>query len=138
MSKQQYLYDEITKLIIGQYYRVRNELKARPGYEEREKAMALSNALRQLGKSTCLEVPIVHRHNGARIGKGFIDLVVECRVVVIVRDTPKLSQKDTDILDRYLEDSGLAVGLLLNFDSSDEKGIVRRYCESNDPNKRNP
>jgi GxxExxY protein len=137
-----YLYDEITAQIWPAFRKLRGQFSAHRGYSENEKRNALLNELKAAGLAVSKEVPVVHTENGKRIGYGRMDLVLECRVVVEVKDKPALTQADIDQLDLYLINSGLPVGVLLNFGAAEanlqnpddlKKVFIRRYKRENDP-----
>ena len=141
-KKSPLLYADITNHFWPVLSKLYSEFRQRPGYSEHELRNALAQALQQRGLAVATEVPVIHRHNGQRIGVGFIDIVVECRVVVEVKNIRKLTAEHLNQLKRYVEDSGLALGVLINFgcpnaDLNSPEGrkkiFQRYYFPANDP-----
>lgn len=137
-----YLYGELTDTLWRAFRKLRQQFRARPGYSESELTAALLHELKSAGLAVSTQVPVIHRHNGQRIGVGFIDLVIECRVVVEIKNLRSLTGEHLHQLQRYVEDSGLAVGVLLNFgcpqaDLATSEGrhqvFQRYYLPGNDP-----
>ena len=140
-----YLYDDITEKIWPAFRKLRIQFKIRRGFSENEKRNALINELKATGIAVSKEVPVIHRENGKRIGIGRMDLVLECRVVIEVKDQPYIKAEDIDQLDLYLESSGLPIGVILNFGAPEadfnnpddmKKVFIRRYKRENDPTLR--
>jgi GxxExxY protein len=137
-----YLYEDITAKIWPAFRKLRTRFTYLRGLSENEKRNALMNELKDMGLSVCKEVPVIIRENGRRVGVGRMDLVVECRVVIEIKDQPYLKSEDTDQLDLYLKSSGLSIGVLLNFGAEEvdlndpnqsKKVFIRRYIPDNDP-----
>jgi GxxExxY protein len=108
-------------------------------------AIRRENALRQRGLCASKEVPVIHRHAGQRAGTGYMDLVVESRVVVEVKNIRAIREEDLQQLKQYMQDSGLPVGVVLNFGCpeanlelpEDRQKIYRRlYLSENDPRQK--
>lgn len=136
------LYEDITDHIWPVLRELHTEFRQRRGYSEHEMRNALAQALQKRGLAVATEVPVIHRQNGQRIGVGFMDIVIECRVVIEVKNVPHITSKHMDQLHRYVEDSGLAVGILINFGCLDadlrspegrKKIFYRYYHPANDP-----
>lgn len=145
--KKSYLYDDITEQVWKAFRKLMNEFRAHPGLSEIEKRNALYNALKKQGLAVSKEVPVIHRINGERVGVGYMDLVIDCRVVVEVKNVTAIQQKNVEQLESYMKDSGLPVGVLLNFgftqadlnDPSDREKVYKRlYNGANDPVKEQP
>jgi len=137
-----YLYDDITQEIWKVFRKLRTEFGSRSGLSETEKRNVLQNELKQRNLCATKEVPVIHRHNGQKAGVGYMDLVVEGRVVVEVKDIRAIRETDLQQLEQYLKDSSLPVGVVLNFgfpeanleSEEDRKKIYRRiYLRENDP-----
>ena len=139
-----YLYNGITDEVWKALRKLIPEFKIHPGLSEIEKRNALYNALNAKGLAVSKEVPVIHRHNGQRVGVVYMDLVIDSRVVVEVKDLQAIRTKDIEQLELYMKDSGLPVGVLINFGipqadlnipQDREKVFVRRYSYDNDPYK---
>jgi len=137
-----HLHGDLTEALWRSFRKLRQQFRAQPGYSESELTAALLHELKSGGLAVSTQVPVIHRHNGRRIGEGFIDLVIDCRVVVEVKNVKKLTAEHINQMHRYVEDSGLAVGVLLNFgcpnvDLNTQEGrqqvFHRHYYPPNDP-----
>ena len=116
LKKRKLLYAEITAEIWKPFRKLPKEFEAHDGFLENQKREALRNELIARGLSVCSEVPMIKRLNGKRVCRGKMDLVVECRVIVEVKNRREgIIQKDIDQTWRYLEGTGMAVGVVLNF-----------------------
>jgi GxxExxY protein len=136
------LYPELTDHLWKALRELLRGFRQRPGYSERELRNALAQSLKKRGLAVATEVPVIHRHNGQRIGVGFIDIVIACRVVVEVKNVKKVTSEHMNQLHRYVEDSGLALGVLVNLGCPDadlntpegrKKVFHRYYYPKNDP-----
>jgi len=142
-QKRKLLYEEITAEIWKAFRKLLQEFEAHDGFLENQKREALRNELIARGLTICSEVPMIKRHNGRRVGRGKVDLVVECRVIVEVKNTRDgITQEHIDQTWRYLEGTGKAVGVVLNFgcpgvdlNNAEERRKVFRRLEisENDP-----
>lgn len=146
-QKQTYLYGDLTDALWRSFRKLRQQFRARPGYNESELTAALAHELKSGGLAVSTQVPVIHHHDGNRIGVGFIDLVIDCRVVVEIKNIKKLSDEHIHQMRRYVEDSGRAVGVLLNFgcpeaDLNTTEGrqqvFQRYYYSPNDPYRSQP
>ncbi len=140
-----YLYENVIEEIWKVFRKLRAEFGAHSGLSEVEKRNVLQNELRQRGLSASKEVPVIHRHAGQRAGTGYMDLVVESRVVVEVKNIRAIRDVDIQQLQQYMKDSGLAIGVVLNFGfpeanlelPDDRQKIYRRvYLFENDPHQK--
>lgn len=142
-----YLHSDLTNALWNAFRKLQRQFRARPGYSESELTAALVHELKSGGLAVSTQVPVIHRHNGRRIGEGFIDLVIDCRVVVEVKNVKNLTAEHRNQLHRYVEDCGLAVGVLLNFGCPDadlntpegrKQAFHRYYYPPNDPYRSHP
>ncbi len=119
---RKFKHGHITKAIIAAFYRLYHS--HRRGYREREFAHALALELWRQGHRVRTEVPIYRRYRGRIVGTGKVDLVVDNRVAVEIKNVRHLSQKHERQLRAYLADGGWPVGLLLNY-GADEPQVRR-------------
>ncbi len=126
------LYQDLTSSILSAYYSVYRILSTRPGYSEENYARSLAVELRQRGLAVQEQVHITRRYRGRDIGSDFIDLVVENKVVIEVKKWARIRPEHIRQTQTYLIDSGLAVGLVLNF-GGQQPDFRRIYERSNDP-----
>jgi len=126
------LYEDLTGEILSCYYLVYRTLSNRPGYSEINYARSLANELKLRGLSVSEQVHVVRRYRGSEVGSDFIDLLVENKVVIEVKKSTRIRPEHLHQAKTYLVDSGLAVGLVLNFGSA-EPSFKRVYERANDP-----
>jgi len=132
--ERKYRYKELTSALWHALLHLRQEFThAKPA--ENQMTIALANELKKRGLSVSIEVPVVHRQNGKPIGIGYMDLLIDGRVVVEVKNAQTLSDEHLRQLRRYVDDSGKLVGVLINFGCPDtdwasyeaQRNIFRRY-----------
>lgn len=132
--ERKYRYKELTSALWHALLHLRQEFAhAKPA--ENQMTIALANELKKQGLSVSIEVPVVHRQNGKPIGIGYMDLLIDGRVVVEVKNVQTLSDEHLRQLRRYVDDSGKLVGVLINFGGpdpdwasyEDRRNIFRRY-----------
>lgn len=132
--KRKYRYEKLTSALWNTLLRLRREL-SNSGYSENQIILALADELKGRELSVSIEVPVVHRQNGRPIGIGYMDLLIDGRVVVEVKNVQTLTDEHYQQLRRYVDDSGKLVGVLINFGGSDpdwasyeaQRNIFRRY-----------
>lgn len=128
----EFLYGDLTGVIIQAFYDVFYRLRGRGGYTEAQLVDALALALRQRGLEVRKEVGVTRRYRATDIGTGFADLVVEELVAIEVKKVQRLTAQHRAQLKSYLVDGGWAVGLLINFGGAKPE-THRLYEASNDP-----
>jgi GxxExxY protein len=122
------LFEEaLTRRIIGAFYDVYNALGY--GFLESVYANALAIEVTSRGLHVVREASAEVRYKGEVVGTFRSDLLVESRVVVELKATPKLHPADPMQLLNYLRSTDLEVGLLLHFGP---EPTIRRFVASND------
>ena len=104
---------ELTREIIGAFYRCYNELGF--GFLESVYRHALATELRARHLRAIEEYPIEVSYRGVAVGLFRADLVVNDRSVIEVKSTSVLGPTDKRQLLNYLRATELEVGLLLHF-----------------------
>ena len=107
------LHWESTRLVIGTFFEVYNELGF--GFLESIYHSAMLVALRSRGLSVARDVPIEVFFRNAVIGRFQADLVVEGAVVVELNAARTILPEFEAQLIHYLRATSVEVGLLLNF-----------------------
>jgi GxxExxY protein len=115
----QLLHSDLTGDIIASFYAVRSAFKQR-SYSEANYANALAVELRERGHQVQEQKAIQRRYHGKTVGIDYLDLVVDQKVLVEVKKVSRLTRPHSEQAQTYVLDSGLVVGLLLNF-GGDEK-----------------
>ena len=112
-SASKFLHEEISNKIIRGYYDVFDVLPY--GLPESAYHRALLIALQDLGVKYETEVDLPVHFRDQLIGKYRCDLIVEAKIVVENKTSPRIVDPHRDQLLSYLKISKLQVGLLLNF-----------------------
>jgi len=126
MNADTYPEREITRAIIGAFFRVYNELGF--GFLESVYRRALAHELRKIGLRVEVEVPIDVWYDGIQVGLFRADLLVERRVIVEVKASVALVDADRKQLLNYLRATDVEIGLLLHFGP---KAVVKRLIFPN-------
>ena len=130
------LHEEITKDIIGAAMAVLNEL--RPGLDEKLYENALVIELRARGHAVEQQREYPVHYRGQFIGKLIPDLIVDGKVIADPKVVTAFHDTHVAQMLGYLNITGLAVALLLNFKESklDWKRVVneRRKKTADDTN----
>lgn len=113
MNADTYPERELTRAIIGAFFRVYNELGF--GFLESVYRRALAHELRKLRLGLDVEVPIDVWYDGIEVGHFRADLLVERRVIVEIKAATALADADRKQLLNYLRATDVEVGLLLHF-----------------------
>ena len=104
---------ELTKAIIGAFYKVYNELGH--GYSERIYRRALAIVLRELGFEAIEERKMKVFFHGVLIGEYWVDLVVNGKVLIEIKAGKEIEPRHEAQILNYLKCAGGGVGLLVNF-----------------------
>jgi GxxExxY protein len=126
------LENEITFLIRGAIFKVYNTLA--PGLLESSYEAAMGYELTKSGLMVEHQVPMPLIYERLKLDVGYrIDLLVEKKVIIEFKSVESLAEVHYKQLVTYLRLSGIKVGLLVNFNTSDIlKSIHRRVNEFED------
>ena len=118
--------NEIAYQIRGAIFTVYNALG--PGLFESVYERALSIELQKQGMHVRIQVPFIAYYNGVEIGEAFrMDMLVNDKVIVELKSVESLQLVHHKQLITYLKLTGLKLGLLVNFNTSDlNKDIIRK------------
>lgn len=117
-----YLYEDITRKIIGGLFNVYNKLGY--GYREKEFQRALAEEFKKLGLNFERELYCNLTYEGKVISKFYIDFLVEGKVVVELKVADDFYKKHFDQVMTYLKTNDLRLGLLAIF--TGQKVLVKR------------
>ena len=121
--------DGLTRRIIGFAIDVHRGLG--PGLLESAYEACLCNDLAQAGISFARQVALPVRYRGVALECGYrMDLVVADQVIIEIKSVEKLLPIHEAQLLTYLRLSGMAVGLLMNFNMPVLKDGLRRLNRS--------
>ena len=116
--------EELTGKIIGCAMRVHRTLGS--GFLESVYQNALAHELKKAGLEIACEVPLHVVYDGVVVGEFAADMLVSGKVIVENKAVQKLCSAHEVQVVNYLTATGVDVGLLLNFGSS-ELEFKRKY-----------
>ena len=113
MIKNNYLYSEITNLIIKAFYNVYNKLGY--GFLERVYENAMMIELIRLGLKAEKQKQLKVFYDQFEIGEYYADILVNDCVIVELKAAEAICPEHETQLVNYLKASDIEVGLVLNF-----------------------
>jgi len=118
------LYPELSYQIVGCAFEVYNTIG--PGLLEKQYQKAMAVEMTQKGLAFTEQAYYPIEYKGANIGKGFMDFLVEQKVVVELKRGDHFSRNHIEQVVTYLKHSNLQLGLLIHFtkDSVKHKRIL--------------
>jgi len=120
--------DEITGATIDAAMKVHSRLG--PGLLESAYQACLAYELRKRGFEVAVQIPLPVLYDGERVEVGYrIDLVIENRVVVEVKSVEAVHPIHQAQLLSYMRLSGVAVGLLINFNVLHLRDGIKRMVD---------
>jgi len=124
------IYQELTKQIIGAFFKVNNHL----GYGFLEKVYEYSMVLelRSLGLKVEKQKSIKVYYKGKEVGDYYADLIVNNSIIVEIKTADKLCVEHEYQLVNYLRATNIEIGLLMNFG---KKAEFKRKIYSNNKNQ---
>jgi GxxExxY protein len=124
------LHENVTKVVIGAFYAVYNDLGY--GFLEKVYENALTHKLGTLGLSVRQQAPIKVYYEGKLVGEYYADLLVESCTIVELKTLDRIEPPHTAQLLNYLKATEIEVGLLLNFGPEPQ---IKRQILTNDRKK---
>jgi len=116
-------FEELTGKILETAFEVSNELGA--GFLESVYEKSLLIALRAKGLSADSQIPLTVWFRGEVVGQFYVDILVEEKVILELKEVTALCPEHKAQLLNYLKATGYPVGMLLNFGTP--KLEYRRY-----------
>ena len=105
------VYPELSFKIIGIAFNVYNDLGY--GYQEKYYQKAIALDLNQGGIKYEREIPIKLEYKGEKIGKYFIDFIIENKIVLELKIGSCFHRRDIKQILTYLKASGLKLGIII-------------------------
>lgn len=107
------IYPELSYEIVGILYKVQNELgnKYQEKYYQRAIEIELKN--RNIKYERELQVDLLYNDN--RIGKYFLDFLIEEKIILEIKATDKLKMTDFKQISAYLKSKKIKLGIIANF-----------------------
>jgi len=126
-------FDTLTERVPGAVFEVSNTLGA--GFLEKVYQRALLHELRLRGIRAVAEVSFPVTYKGQLVGEFFADILVEDVLIVELKCGERFTNEDAAQRLNYLQASGRAVCLLVNFQKPEVewKRIVRGFPVSDPP-----
>ncbi len=106
-------YSDLTKQIIGAFFKVYNTLGY--GFSEKVYEKALVLELQKLGLKVKQQQKILVYYDGQEVGEYFADIIVNQVVIIELKAVRQLLKEHEAQLLNYLKATRIEVGLLLNF-----------------------
>ncbi|MBM4403001.1 MAG: GxxExxY protein [Candidatus Cloacimonetes bacterium] len=118
--------DQISYHIRGAIFDVYNKLG--PGLLESVYEKALAIEIKKIGLSVIAQVPVDILYDGVQIDNAFrMDLLIEDKVIIEIKSVDALADVHHKQLITYLKLTGLKLGILVNFNTTDlNKSIIRK------------
>lgn len=107
------VYKELSYKIVGILFSVHNELGNR--YQEKYYQRAVEKALTTNNLSFKRELVTDLEYNGEKIGKYFLDFLIEDKIILELKTVRRLNPKDFSQVLGYLRANNLKLGILVNF-----------------------
>lgn len=113
------LYPDLSYKIVGVLFDVYNKLGH--GYQEKHYEKAVALALDSVGLKYKEQLSIPLNFDGKSIGKYFIDLLIEDKIVVELKRGERVAKGNIDQIRNYLKTTGLQLGILAQFTTNGVK-----------------
>lgn len=120
------VYPELSYKVVGVLFKVHTKLGGK--YQEKYYQRAVEVALKEAGLSFEKEIAVDLNFNGTKIGKYFLDFLIEDKLILELKTTPKLTREDFKQVTAYLKAKNLKLGILANFRG--EKLYYKRILNS--------
>lgn len=116
LKRKDLIYPKLCYNIIGILFEVYNELGS--GYQEKYYQRAIAVAFRENNISFEKEVFISLRYRGSKIGRYFLDFLVEDKIVLEIKKGNYFSKGNINQIYAYLQATDVRLGILANFTST--------------------
>ncbi len=113
------VHPDLSYKIVGILFDVYNKLGY--GYQEKHYEKAVVIALNSAGLKHKEQLPVPLSFDGKSIGKYFIDLLIEDKIVVELKRGERVAKGNIDQIFNYLKTTGLQLGILAQFTTNGVK-----------------
>lgn len=120
------VYPQLSYKIVGVLYKVHSELVG--SYQEKYYQRAVKIALKNESISFEREIAVDLTYKGNKIGKYFLDFLVEDKIILELKTKPRFAKEDFRQVRAYLKAKKLKLGILANFRGN--KLIYKRVLNS--------
>lgn len=107
------IYPELSYKIVGILYEVHTKLGGK--YQEKYYQLAVEVAFKEISLSYEKEIAVDLLFNDEKIGKYFLDFLIEDKIILELKATPRFNRDDFRQVTAYLRAKGLRLGILANF-----------------------
>ncbi|MBL7159486.1 GxxExxY protein [Candidatus Microgenomates bacterium] len=120
------IYKKLSYKIVGILFDVYNKLG--PDYQEKYYQRAIKATLEENKISFKRELPVNLQFGSAKIGRHFVDFVIDDKIVLEIKKVRKLLPKDFKQALTYLKSLNKKLGILANFnrDKLEYRRIINR------------
>src|SRR4030042_4169142 len=112
-NKTKLIYPQLSYKLVGLLFEVHKELGGK--YQEKYYQRAVEKILQEKGLAYQKEVQVDLRFKEAKIGKYFLDFVIDGKIVLELKASPILHPDDFHQVLAYLKAHNLKLGILANF-----------------------
>lgn len=125
------VHPKLSYRLMGVLFDVHSSLGNR--YQEKYYQRAIEEGLRRSNLMFKKELSVDLEYNGSKIGKYFLDFLIEDKIVLEIKAVPRLLPKDFKQVLAYLIANNLHLGILANFrtDSLTYKRILNSTYNKN-------
>ena len=120
------IYPKLSYTIVGILFKVHTELGGK--YQEKYYQRAVEVALKEVGLPYQKEISVDLSFKGKKIGKYFLDFLIEDKIILELKATPRFNRDDFRQVMAYLKAKNLKLGILANFRG--EKLVFKRVLNS--------
>jgi len=113
LKRKDLIYPELSYQVVGILFDVYNELG--PGHREKYYQQAIALALKNSNIGFKKEVYIPVEYKTSKVGKYFLDFLIENKVVLEVKKGDYFPAGNIKQIDTYLKTTKLKLGILANF-----------------------
>ncbi|MFA6159862.1 MAG: GxxExxY protein [Parcubacteria group bacterium] len=112
-NKNTLIYPELSYEIIGILYDIHNELGNK--YQEKYYQRAIEIEFIDKKISFKKELPANLVYKGNKIGKYFLDFLIENKIILEIKTTDSFKVRDFKQVSAYLKNTNMHLGILANF-----------------------
>ncbi|MBI4118787.1 MAG: GxxExxY protein [Parcubacteria group bacterium] len=113
LNREDLVYPELSYKIVGILFDVYNSVGY--GQDERTYQRAVATALNDVGLKFKEQVYFPLSYSGKKIGSGYLDFLVEDKIVLEIKKGDRFVKSHIDQVYRYLTGNNLRLGLLAYF-----------------------
>jgi len=113
------VYKKLSYIIVGILFKVYNELGG--GYQEKYYQKVIGLELKRRNINFQEQVPVDIAYNKKRIGKYYLDFVIDNKIVLEIKTAFRFYPRDVKQILAYLKATGLELGILASFSKGELK-----------------